>query len=975
MSDRNVPVTEDTANDQELTRLMAGLPGMVYRASAQPPFAFELVGGGYEHILGRSSDELTRKLDVRSKLMYPDDVARYQAIVENAVNHGETFQIEYSVIYPDTTERVVWEQGRPIRAPDGSCVIEGSIIDIEGPVYARKVQDATYRISQAAVSAESLQELYSRIHHIITELMPSENLYIALRDPQTGFIAYPYYIDECDVVPPDPQTAETGLTAYILRTGIPLLMSEFAEAEPVKSGSVTPTGTPPISWLGVPLRLKGKPVGVLAIQVYHGSYRYTEDDRNVLSFVGDQIAVAIERRRAAVSIRESELRYRLLFEDAPVALWEEDYSELSKRLKQVFPPGTGDIAVWLHSHPEVVRELASLVRVTDVNRAALRLTGASQKSELLGSLVSSMPDEALERFELQLVHIAGGDLSFQWEGAASTVQGEPLSISMHWMVAPGDEENLRRVLVAMVDVTDRVAAESSLRDSEERMRALFAAMNDVIVILDRGGRCIEVVSTGVSRQYSAARLVGRSAREVFTPEAAEAVFAQIQRALGEHVTTEVGFTHNISRSRHWFEVRISPLSEERVLLVAHDATARHDAQEAARAEASKAETYFNTSGVIMEVIDTDLRLVRLNQKGYDFFGYAPDEIVGKDWFDIKLPKRERDKIKALVRSELAGQPLPVSNEGLVVTRSGEEHIVEWHDSLLKDQNGRVTGLMSSGVDVTERRRLEHELQRMDKLESLGILAGGIAHDFNNMLTGIIGNINLARIEDDTDRSRELLQEAEQEILQARGLSQQLLTFAKGGAPIRSVQDLAHILREAVSFALRGSDVSASFDLPTDLWWASVDKGQLSQVFSNIVINADEAMPAGGTISIVARNVTIEAGTYPDLAPGDYVRINLSDTGIGIAETDLRRIFDPFFSTKRRGSGLGLATSYAVVHKHAGYIDVASTPGAGTTFSILLPAAPPVHPVSRPRQHPGSVDTAASWSWTTNPRCDRWRLRC
>jgi CheY-like chemotaxis protein len=228
---------------------------------------------------------------------------------------------------------------------------------------------------------------------------------------------------------------------------------------------------------------------------------------------------------------------------------------------------------------------------------------------------------------------------------------------------------------------------------------------------------------------------------------------------------------------------------------------------------------------------------------------------------------------------------------------------------------------------------------MDKLESLGVLAGGIAHDFNNMLTGIIGNINLARIEDDAAHSRELLEEAEREVLQARGLTQQLLTFAKGGAPVRSVHDLAHILQETVSFALRGSDVSASFDLPADLWWASIDKGQLSQVFSNIVINADEAMPAGGTISVVARNITVDDGAYPDLAPGDYVRIDLSDTGVGIAETDLRKIFDPFFSTKRRGSGLGLATSYAIVHKHDGTIGVVSTPGAGTTFSILLPAVP------------------------------------
>jgi PAS domain S-box-containing protein len=939
IADRTVPVTDGTANDQELTRLMAGLPGMVYRASAQAPFAFEFVSGGYERILGRSSAELTQNPDVRTKLMYPDDSARYQAAVENAVSHGETFEIEYSVISPDTTERVVWEQGRPIRAPDGSCVIEGSIVDIEGPVHARKVQDATYRISQAAASAESLQELYSPIHHIIAELMPSENLFLALRDPKTGFITYPYYIDEYDVVPPDPQTAETGLTAHILRSGTPLLLSEFHEEEPIKSGDLVPTGTPPISWLGVPLRLKGTPIGVIAVQVYHGSYRYTERDRDVLSFVADQIAISIDRQRAATSVQESELRYRSLFEDAPVALWEEDFSELSKRLKEVLLPGTGDIAPWLHSHPEVVRELVSLVRVVDVNRAALRLAGATRKSELVGSLMVTMPDTALKRFELELVHIARGDLSFQWEGPAATVHGEHLFVATQWMVAPGGEEDLRRVLVAMIDVTDRVAAERSLRDSEARMRALFAAMNDIIVILDRDGRCTEVVATGASRQYSAARLIGRSAQEVFAPEAAKAVLAQVQRALAEHVTTEVEFTHNIARSRHWFEVRISPLSEDRVLLVAHDATARHDAQEMAHVEAYKAETYFNTSGVIMEVIDTDLRLVRLNQKGYDFFGYAPEEIVGKNWLDMRLPERERDKIKALVRGELAGKPIPVSTENPVVTRSGEERMVAWHDSLLRDAQGRVTGLISSGVDVTDRVRLEQELQRMDKLESLGILAGGIAHDFNNMLTGIIGNINLARIEDDAGRSRELLREAEQEILQARGLSQQLLTFAKGGAPVRSVQDIAHILREAVSFALRGSDVSARFDVPEDLSWASVDKGQLSQVISNIIINANEAMPSGGTISVVARNVTVQAGMYPDLAPGDYVRIDLTDTGIGIAETDLHRIFDPFFSTKRRGSGLGLATSYAVIHKHDGYIGATSTPGVGTTFSILLPAAP------------------------------------
>jgi len=146
--------------------------------------------------------------------------------------------------------------------------------------------------------------------------------------------------------------------------------------------------------------------------------------------------------------------------------------------------------------------------------------------------------------------------------------------------------------------------------------------------------------------------------------------------------------------------------------------------------------------------------------------------------------------------------------------------------------------------------------------------------------------------------------------------------------VRSVQDLAPLVREAASFALRGSDVALSFDIPADLWWSNVDAGQISQVISNIVINADEAMPAGGTVTVRARTTSVAGNEYPDLAAGTYVRIDIADTGTGIPASDLHRVFEPFFSTKRRGSGLGLATAFSVVRKHDGYIDVASTPRRG-----------------------------------------------
>ncbi len=277
----------------------------------------------------------------------------------------------------------------------------------------------------------------------------------------------------------------------------------------------------------------------------------------------------------------------------------------------------------------------------------------------------------------------------------------------------------------------------------------------------------------------------------------------------------------------------------------------------------------------------------------------------------------------------------------------------WHDSLLRDPDGRVTGLISSGVDVTDRVRLEHELQRMDKLESLGTLAGGIAHDFNNMLTGIIGNINLARMEDDPERSRELLKEAEQEILQARGLSQQLLTFAKGGAPVRSVQDVAQILQEAVSFALRGSDVSPRFDLPADLWWANVDKGQLSQVFSNIVINADEAMPAGGLISVSARNIAF-ADPVPVSRPCAWrLRSDRPERhGAGIAEErpsqDLRSLLQHEAPWQWPGP------FHVVCHHPQARGDYCVELEEGSRHDLLRLSAGcscPSHPVRRPRTAP------------------------
>ncbi|MHB8809178.1 MAG: hybrid sensor histidine kinase/response regulator, partial [Desulfobulbaceae bacterium] len=243
-------------------------------------------------------------------------------------------------------------------------------------------------------------------------------------------------------------------------------------------------------------------------------------------------------------------------------------------------------------------------------------------------------------------------------------------------------------------------------------------------------------------------------------------------------------------------------------------------------------------------------------------------------------------------------------------------------------------------DVTLKRRMEEELQKIQKLESVGILAGGIAHDFNNLLTAILGNISMAKLFARTDQAKvlERLIDAENASLRARDLTQQLLTFAKGGAPVKSTADLGAIIRDSTSFMLSGSNVRCEILLPDGLWPVQIDEGQISQVIQNVVKNGDQAMPEGGIITILAANTEVAEDSGLPLQPGNYVHLAIADQGVGIPKKHLGRIFDPYFSTKQEGSGLGLAACHSIIKNHDGLIYAESEYGGGATFHIYLPAS-------------------------------------
>ncbi len=353
------------------------------------------------------------------------------------------------------------------------------------------------------------------------------------------------------------------------------------------------------------------------------------------------------------------------------------------------------------------------------------------------------------------------------------------------------------------------------------------------------------------------------------------------------------------------------------------------------AEKERLDITLSSIGEGVVSIDLEGIITVSNEAAAKIVGVNSSYLLGKKVQDIlQLPKLEADYTKMINRSTV----IEVTNHK-IITLDGIERVVDAIGSQIQNAAGNVEGMVWVVRDITEKQRFEEELIKAAKLESLGILAGGLAHDFNNLLTVIAGNISLARMMlEEINGSGEFLYEAEKATLQARDLAQQLLTFSRGGEPVRKLVSTTHFLRNSVNFALSGSNVSCEFIIPEQLWNVEIDEGRISQVLNNLVINAIQAMPDGGTIRISAENVDID---NPDknmpLAAGKYVRFSIADQGKGIPEKYYSRIFDPYFTTKENGSGLGLVTSQSIIHQHGGCLTYSSRVGVGTTFYVYLPA--------------------------------------
>jgi PAS domain S-box-containing protein len=312
--------------------------------------------------------------------------------------------------------------------------------------------------------------------------------------------------------------------------------------------------------------------------------------------------------------------------------------------------------------------------------------------------------------------------------------------------------------------------------------------------------------------------------------------------------------------------------------------------------------------------DVNGQVLMINNVAEKLIGWSQSEAYNKPLGEIfhilneHTRKRHQTAIDRIVET---GSVVGSATHSVVVSREGQERLIETSAAPIRDRLSRKIGVVLVFRDITERQRLEEERRKAEKLESLGVAAGGIAHDFNNLLTAIIGNLSLSLLKTGSDREMtDRLTTAKKASLRAQELAQQLLTFAKGGAPIKKTATIGQLIQDTVGFSLRGSNIRSEFMVEDDLWPVDIDQGQISQVIGNLAVNAEQAMPAGGNLIVHCENFLLqnESSALAPLRTGRYVKITVRDEGIGIPEEYLKKIFDPYFTTKPKGSGLGLATS-------------------------------------------------------------------
>ncbi len=672
------------------------------------------------------------------------------------------------------------------------------------------------------------------------------------------------------------------------------------------------------SMLDAPIRLGQQLKGVICFEHLRTFREWTLEEKNFASSIADLLSLMFEfheRKKVEEALRSSEERYRSLFEGVPIGLF--------------------------RSTPEG--------KILAANRALLSMLGFEDVEELSRIRAAELyQNPEIRRRWMEKVDRQGTAQSIEHQ----LIRKDGQSI---WV-----RENIRAVRDAagnilfyegsIEEITQHKETEEALKSSEERYRDLVENSRDIIGTHDLKGYMLSVnkATLEILGYKDKSELLGRHLTELVEPQfrrlfprylkeiEEKGVVRGIMRILTRDGRVRILEYHN--------SLKQSGAEPPLVRVLARDITEHYKAEQALAAEKERLAVTLKSIGEGVIATDKCGCIILMNRVAEKLTGWRLEEVYGRPVDEVlRLESNGKKPVHPVERVLKSRKSLVSAYSRVLQHRRGRRLLVNLNAALMHNSRGEVFGVVVVFQDITEQKRMEEELHKAQKLESLGILAGGIAHDFNNILTGILGNISLARMGSGGNHALAArLEEAEKACLRAKDLTQQLLTFAKGGVPIKETASLQNILTETVEFVLRGSRVQYRSHMASDLWPAEVDKGQISQVIQNLVINSVQAMPDGGTLSIRAENEAIHQTAEIQgvrIPPGNYIRIEIEDEGIGIPQKYLDKIFDPYFTTKQDGSGLGLAICYSIIRKHGGYILVASEVGKGTVFTIYLPAKP------------------------------------
>jgi two-component system, cell cycle sensor histidine kinase and response regulator CckA len=505
-----------------------------------------------------------------------------------------------------------------------------------------------------------------------------------------------------------------------------------------------------------------------------------------------------------------------------------------------------------------------------------------------------------------------------------------------------------QILGIAEDITSRKLFMKALQESEEKFREYIEQAPDGVFVVDKTGRFIEANQASLDiTGYEKEELLSLTFHDLLAEESREEGLAHFKELLSTGKASSDLFHRHKNGQKSCLTISAIKISDEKILGFAKDITQRILTEKKLKESEERYRTLIEQASDGIFLNDNDGKLIEANTAGCKLLGYSHEEI---------LRLTLRDVIKVTADGPLSIKELQegksVLRERELICKDGTLVTVEINAK--KIANGLFQGIAR---DITERKRMEEGLRKAQKLESLGVFAGGIAHDFNNLLGGIFGYIDMAKDSCDiAGKTRHYLDKASKTFSRAKDLTGQILTFAKGGAPLMKTGLLMPLVKDCARFALSGSNVSCAFQADKDLWPCDFDESQIRQVIDNIVINAVQAMPQGGAVKVSVENCTIKSGEKSSIMPGRYVHVSIADGGAGIPESVLPCIFDPFFTTKQKASGLGLATAYSIMKKHGGEIFAQSQSGTGAVFHLYMPVSEKslgAEIVSKTRTHKGS----------------------